>query len=263
MRSYLFVPGNRSERFAKALAAGADVVIIDLEDAVAQTDKSSAREHVAEAVNAGAQVCVRINAYGTPWFEQDLALLASINVLSVMLPKAESVEPLHALRAVTQVPVIALVETALGVHQALEVARGPGVERIAFGSVDYQLDISSDGSDEALLYARSQIVVASRVAGIEGPIDGVSVALDDEQALSRESCRSRALGFAGKLCIHPRQVAVVNRCFSPSERELAWAHEVVQAFEQSGNGAVSVRGEMVDLPVLLKAKKIIALLSTV
>ena len=190
-------------------------------------------------------------------------MLGSIKVASVMLPKAESVESLHALRAATQAPVIALVETALGVHQVLEVARAPGVERIAFGSVDYQLDISSDGSDEALLYARSQIVVASRVAGIEGPIDGVSVALDDEKALTRESIKSRALGFAGKLCIHPRQVAVVNRCFSPSEREAAWAHEVVQAFEQSGNGAVSVRGEMVDLPVLLKAKKIIALLKTV
>lgn len=263
MRSYLFVPGNRPERFAKALAAGADVVIVDLEDAVAEADKASARQHVAEAVKAGAQLCIRINAYGTHWFEEDLAMLGSIKVASVMLPKAESVESLHALRAATQAPVIALVETALGVHQVLEVARAPGVERIAFGSVDYQLDISSDGSDEALLYARSQIVVASRVAGIEGPIDGVSVALDDEQALTRESIKSRSLGFAGKLCIHPRQVAVVNRCFSPSEREAAWAHEVVQAFEQSGNGAVSVRGEMVDLPVLLKAKKIIALLKTV
>ena len=263
MRSYLFVPGNRPERFAKALAAGADVVIIDLEDAVADADKASARQYIAEVVKAGAQVSVRINAYGTPWFEDDLALLGSINVVSVMLPKAESVESVRALQAGTQAPVIALIETALGVHQVLEVARAPGVERIAFGSVDYQLDISSDGSDEALLYARSQIVVASRVAGIEGPIDGVSVALDYEQALIKESLKSRALGFAGKLCIHPRQVTVVNRCFSPSEREAAWAHEVVQAFEKSGNGAVSVRGEMVDLPVLLKAKKIIALLEAV
>lgn len=257
MRSYLFVPGNRPERFAKALGAGADVVIIDLEDAVAEADKALARQNVVAAIASGASVCVRINAYGTPWFAADLQMLSAVEVQSVMLPKAESAEALQALRGATQAPVIALIETALGVHQALEVARQPGVQRIAFGSVDYQLDINSDGSDEALLYARSQIVVASRVAGIEAPIDGVSVALDDEQALRNESAKGRALGFAGKLCIHPRQVALVNQLFAPSEREIAWAREVVQAFAQSSNGAVSVGGEMVDLPVLLKARKIL------
>lgn len=258
MRSYLFVPGNRPERFAKAQAAGADVVIIDLEDAVADADKAEARKHVRAAVEAGTRVCIRINAYGTPWFADDLALLASITVDSVMLPKSETLAPFLALQSVTQAPIIALVETALGVHQVLAVAQAPGVQRIAFGSVDYQLDVGCNGSDEALLYARSQIVVASRVARIEGPIDGVSVIIDDQDAINREAAHGKALGFVGKMCIHPRQVPVVNQVFSPSEREIAWANEVIQAFALSNEGAVQVRGEMVDLPVLLKARKIIA-----
>lgn len=258
MRSYLFIPGNRPERFAKAYAAGADVVIIDLEDAVADADKPQAREHVRTAVAGGARVCLRINAYGSPWFADDLALLSSINVESVMLPKAETLEPFLALREVTQAPIIALVETALGIHQVLIVAQAPGVQRIAFGSVDYQLDVGCDGSDDALLYARSQIVVASRVARIEGPIDGVSVSIDNQDAIRHEASHGKALGFAGKMCIHPRQVPLVNQVFSPSEREMAWAREVVQAFALSHDGAVQVRGEMVDLPVLLKARKIIA-----
>ncbi|MHC8320412.1 HpcH/HpaI aldolase/citrate lyase family protein [Pseudomonas sp. GB2N2] len=258
MRSYLFVPGNRPERFAKAQAAGADVVIIDLEDAVADAEKAQAREHVQTAVDGGARVCLRINAYGTPWFTDDLALLASITVDSVMLPKAETLAPFLALQEVTQAPIIALVETALGVHQVSAVAQAPGVQRIAFGSVDYQLDVGCNGSDEALLYARSRIVVASRVACIEGPIDGVSVVINDQDAINREAVHGKALGFVGKMCIHPRQVPVVNQVFSPSEREIAWANEVIQAFERSNEGAVQVRGEMIDLPVLLRARKIIA-----
>lgn len=263
MRSYLFVPGHRPERFAKAQASGADVVIIDLEDAVADADKGLAREHVRTAVKEGARICLRINAYGTPWFADDLALLAAIDVESVMLPKAENQEPFLALRGVTQAPILALVETALGVHQALDVARSPGVQRIAFGSVDFQLDIGCNSSNEALLYARSQIVIASRVARIEGPIDGVSVDIDDQEAINHEAEYGKALGFVGKMCIHPRQVPVVNQIFSPSEREIVWATEVIQAFERSNEGVVQVRGEMIDLPVVLKARKIIAQLTSV
>lgn len=260
MRSYLFVPGDRPERYSKALAAGADVVILDLEDAVAAPNKALARDAVFQAVEAGAQVMLRINAYGTPAFAEDLALLRKISVKGVMLPKAETVEPMVELAAVTKAPILPLIESALGVWQVLSVARAPGVERLAFGSIDFQVDVGCDGSDEALLYARSQIVLASRVAGLQAPVDGVSVTLDDEALIDAEARRSRALGFAGKLCIHPRQVAVVNRAFTPSSRELDWARRVVAACEQSGGSAVSVDGSMVDLPVLLKAQNLLAMM---
>lgn len=259
MRSYLFVPGDRPERFAKALAAGADVVILDLEDAVAASNKALAREHIIRAVEEGAEVMLRINAHGTPAFVDDMALLRRLRVKGVMVPKAESGAVIEELAAVTDAPVIPLIETALGVWQVLDVARAPGVERLAFGSIDFQVDVGCGGSDEALLYARSQIVLASRVAGLQSPVDGVSVVLDDAQVISAEASGSRALGFAGKLCIHPRQVAVVNQAFTPSAEELDWARRVVEASEQSGGAAVSVDGAMVDLPVLIKAQGLLAL----
>ncbi|UXJ50174.1 HpcH/HpaI aldolase/citrate lyase family protein [Pseudomonas citronellolis] len=259
MRSYLFVPGDRPERFSKALAAKADVVILDLEDAVATSNKPLAREHVRKAVEEGAQVMLRINGFGSPEFADDLALLRGLPIRGVMLPKAETIEPMVELRTVTSAPIIPLIESALGLWQVLTVARAPGVERLAFGSIDFQVDVGCDGSDEALLHARSQIVLVSRVAGLQAPVDGVSVALDDEALIAVESRRSRSLGFAGKLCIHPKQVPVVNQAFSPSTKELDWARRVIAATEQSGGAAVSVDGAMVDLPVLMKAQNLLAL----
>jgi citrate lyase subunit beta/citryl-CoA lyase len=258
MRSYLFVPGDRPERFTKALAAGADVVILDLEDAVAAPNKALAREHIARAVAEGAGVMVRINSHGSGEFAADLALLKGLRLRGVMLPKAESPEVVEELASVTDAPIVPLIESALGVWRVLEVARARGVERLAFGSIDFQVDVGCDGSDQALLYARSQIVLASRVAGLQAPVDGVSVALDDAPVISAEAAHSRALGFAGKLCIHPRQVPVVNQVFTPSAEELAWARRVVEASEQSGGAAVSVDGAMVDLPVLIKAQNLLA-----
>lgn len=258
MRSYLFVPGDRPERFAKALSAGADAVIFDLEDAVALPNKALARAHIARAIAAGAEVMLRINAYGSPEFAADLALLRGVRVRAVMLPKAESPEALEALSAATDAPLIPLIESALGVWHVLEVARVRGVERLAFGSIDFQVDVGCDGSDEALLYARAQIVLASRVAGLQAPLDGVSAVLDDAPAVAAEARRSRALGFAGKLCIHPRQVSAVNQAFMPSTQELDWARRVVEASLAAAGAAVSVDGAMVDLPVLIKAQNLLA-----
>lgn len=259
MRTYLFVPGDRPERFAKALGAGADAVILDLEDAVSASNKSLAREHVARAVAEGAEVILRINGADTADFVDDLALLRGLRVKAVMLPKAESLEPLVELAAVSNTAVIPLIETALGVWDVLNIARAGGVERLAFGSIDFQVDVGCDGSDEALLYARSQIVLASKIAGVQAPIDGVSISLDDVEVITTEASRSRALGFAGKLCIHPRQVPVVNRVFTPTADELDWARRVIEASQHAGGGAVSVDGAMVDLPVLLKAQNLLAL----
>ncbi|MFP3563077.1 HpcH/HpaI aldolase/citrate lyase family protein [Paraburkholderia sp. SIMBA_030] len=263
MRSFLFVPGIRPERFDKALACGADAVIVDLEDAVGAVDKGPARQHVADAAAAFAasttRVLLRINGFGTPWFDEDLSLLALGGIDGVVLPKAENTMALEALVRATTKPILPIVESALGVWQVLEVAKGPGVERLIFGSVDFELDLDCSGAWEALLYARSRIVLASRVAGLLAPVDGVSVALDDAVRLATDASRGRSLGFGGKLCIHPKQVAQVNAAFSPSEEELAKAREVIEVFERAGGGAVSVDGRMVDLPVLLKARRQLAM----
>ena len=263
MRSFLFVPGIRPERFSKALTSGADTVIVDLEDAVAEADKAQARQYVADGASAfGAsttRVLVRINGFGTPWFDDDLTLLTARGIDGVVLPKAESAEALLNVARVSGKPILPIVESALGVWQVLEVARAPGVERLVFGSVDFELDLDCSGSWDALLYARSRIVLASRVAGLLPPVDGVTVTLDDTAQLAADASAARRLGFGGKLCIHPKQVAQVNASFSPGEDELAKAREVVEAFERAGGGAVSVDGRMVDLPVLLKARRQLAM----
>jgi citrate lyase subunit beta/citryl-CoA lyase len=261
MRSFLFVPGNKPERFAKALASGADAVIVDLEDAVADTDKASARAHVADALHAFAaspvRVLLRINGAATPWFEEDLALAARDGIEGVVLPKAEHPAALTAVAAATAKPIWPIIESAEGVWNALDVARMRGVERLIFGSVDFELDLDCDGSWDALLHARSRIVLASRVAGIQSPVDGVTVAIDDEAQLVQDASKARSLGFGAKLCIHPRQVGAVNAAFSPSADEIAKARRIVEAYERAQGGAVSVDGRMVDLPVLLKARRIV------
>ncbi|MEM5422426.1 HpcH/HpaI aldolase/citrate lyase family protein [Paraburkholderia ferrariae] len=263
MRSFLFVPGSKPERFAKALAAGADAVIVDLEDAVADADKASARAHVADAartfVAAPVRVLLRINGAGTQWFEDDLSLAALDGIDGIVLPKAENSAALSAVATATQKPIWPIIESAEGVWNALEVARMPGVERLIFGSVDFELDLDCDGSWDALLHARSRIVLASRVAGIQSPVDGVTVAINDEQQLAEDSSKARSLGFGGKLCIHPCQVEAVNAAFSPSADEIAKARRIVEAYERAEGGAVSMDGRMVDLPVLLKARRIVGL----
>ncbi|MFT0170431.1 HpcH/HpaI aldolase/citrate lyase family protein [Paraburkholderia mimosarum] len=264
MRSFLFVPGSKPERFPKALAAGADAVIVDLEDAVADAEKATARAHVADAARtflaSPARVLLRINGAGTQWFEEDLSLAAaSEGIDGIVLPKAENSAALAAVAAATAKPVWPIIESAVGVWNALDVARMPAVERLIFGSVDFELDLDCDGSWDALLHARSRIVLASRVAAIQSPVDGVTVAIDDERQLAEDSSKARSLGFGGKLCIHPRQVAAVNAAFSPSADEIAKARRIVEAYERAEGGAVSVDGRMVDLPVLLKARRIVGL----
>ncbi|PTB18883.1 CoA ester lyase [Trinickia symbiotica] len=267
MRSFLFVPASKPERFGKALDAAADAVIVDLEDAVAQADKASARAHVARAAGTFAaspvRVLLRVNAAGTDWFERDLELMALDGIDGVVLPKSDNAAALTAVAAATTKPILPIIESAEGVWNALDVARMPGVERLIFGSVDFELDLDCDGSWDALLHARSRIVLASRVAGIQSPVDGVTVALDDARQLAEDASKARSLGFGGKLCIHPRQVGAVNAAFSPSADEIAMARRIVEAYERAEGGAVSVDGRMVDLPVLLKARRIVGLSDSV
>ncbi|WP_295379390.1 CoA ester lyase [uncultured Pseudacidovorax sp.] len=254
-RSYLFVPGDRPERFAKAWDSDADAVILDLEDAVAPQDKDAARAAVAGWLSAERPVWVRINACDTAAFEGDLQLIGRPGLAGLMVPKAEVLPPaLLAAATMGDCPLLALVETARGIALAQEIARTPGVARLAFGSIDFQADLGIE-SEEGLLPFRSLLVLASRLAGLPPPVDGVCTALDDATVLDADSRRSRALGFGGRLCIHPKQVGPVHAAWAPTPAEQAWARRVVEAMGASGGSAVRVDGRMVDQPVLIRARQ--------
>ena len=257
-RSYLFVPGDRPERYAKALSAGADAVIIDLEDAVAPTAKDDARAALRAWLTPEQAVLVRVNSADTAWFANDTELAGLPGVAGIVLPKAERPEDIARLMQQGARAVLPLVESALGFHHALELARQPGVERLLFGSIDFSVDLGLTEGAEELQYFRSQLVLVSRLAGILPPVDGVTTTLDDIDRITDDTRRARRYGFGGKLCIHPRQVAQVNNAFAPSAEEAAWAARVLQAVENTDGAAVALDGKMVDRPVILQAQAIMA-----
>jgi citrate lyase beta subunit len=236
-------------------------VIIDLEDAVSPADKAGARDAAARHVS-GHRALVRVNAAGTPWHRDDLAALADAeNLAGVVLPKTESAEQIAAVTAALgpRTPIFALLESARGVRDADLIAQAPGVARLLFGNLDFCLDAGiphGDGNGQALLLARSTLVLASRAAGLPGPVDGVQPDIDDDAATLADAQRAASLGFSGKLCLHPRQVAVVHRAFAPSADELRWALRVIEVAAGSEGAAVRVDGEMVDKPRLELAHRI-------
>ncbi|MEY3991968.1 MAG: hypothetical protein RIS04_731 [Pseudomonadota bacterium] len=266
-RSFLFVPGQRPERFGKALASGADAVILDLEDAVPLTSKDDARTAIAMAWTnltgpERARLLVRINPAGTPWHAQDLALLQQLVGLgAVMLPKAESSRAIADIaRVCPGLPVLPLLESAEGFAQLDDIARAPQVLRLGLGHIDLQADIGmACGPDEAeLAPARWALVTVTRRARLAPAVDGVTTATSDEHAVLRDTQRSRRFGFGAKLCIHPNQVAGVHQGFAPTETERDWAERVLAAEAEAGGGAFSVDGKMVDAPVLALARQWLA-----
>jgi citrate lyase beta subunit len=259
-RSWLFVPGDRPDRFDKAMRSGADQVIVDLEDAVAPDRKPRARGHVVELL-ARRHAYVRINGADTEWFAADLAALVGCPGLrGVVVPKTDTVADVARVAGVVRagVAVVALIETALGVCNAECIAAAEGTARLAFGNLDFSLDTDTERDSETLCYARSRLVVASRAARIAAPLDGVSTELDDPGAIARDARSGRGLGFGGKLCIHSRQVAVVNTAYSYGADQIAWARRVVEASGASGGAAVRVDGQMIDKPRLSLARRIVA-----
>jgi citrate lyase subunit beta/citryl-CoA lyase len=261
--TYLFVPGNRPERFGKALASDAGAVIVDLEDAVAPADKAAARASFTSwargAEFAPERVVLRINDESTPWFQQDLAVVSESGVLGVMLPKTESTAQIERIGSVLPADrfVIALVETAKGIVGIDELATAPRLQRIAFGTLDYALDLDLSGDARGFVYPACRIALASRAAGIGSPVAGVTPEIGDEPRLIADLDFARACGFGAKLCIHPKQVDAIHAAMRPTEAEIAWAERVVAAVE-SGQGVVQVDGRMVDRPVIRKAQRILA-----
>ncbi|MEW6529923.1 MAG: CoA ester lyase [Thermodesulfobacteriota bacterium] len=275
LRSLLFVPAANPDRVEKALSSNADAVILDLEDAVAISEKVRARSLVVDVLSRARRdgIYVRVNGVNTPWIVGDLMAVVGGRPAGIMLPKAESSEEVRHVDWLIgkleneyglpsgNIELLALVETARGAANACEVASACSrVRRLAFGAVDYTLDmgIRLSGRGTELFYARSHLVVASRAAGIEGPIDTVYVNLKDNEGL-REDCRvARELGFLGKLVIHPAQIATTNEIFSPAQSEIEYALKVVQAFDEAesqGIAAVQLDGKFIDYPVAAWARR--------
>lgn len=255
--SYLFVPGDRPERFPKAVASGPDVLVLDLEDAVGPDNKAQARDCVADWLAQGNTAMLRVNAMETPWYEEDMAVATAYPQASVMLPKADAYSATHTLGLLPRCRLVALLETIDGYMNLASLAKVSGLQRIAFGSVDFSTESGIVDTGHALTAVRTQIVLASRHAGLPAPIDGVSLELQDEGLMREAALESRSLGFGAKLCIHPRQVAAVNEAWRPAQADVDWAERVVQAFKKSGGNATSVDGQMVDKPVYERATQIL------
>lgn len=252
----LFVPGDRPERFAKAALSGADAIIIDLEDAVAPAAKGQARDALKDGARQSVPVIVRINARGTNWHDDDVASLRTLSVAAIMLPKTNSVADVHALRAALDntTPIVALIESAQGLASARAIAAS-GNARLAFGSIDYCADLGCAHTREALLAARSELVLASKLADLAPPLDGVTTKVDDPDLARSDARHALELGFGGKLCIHPKQIAPVVEGFAPSAAEIKWAEGILA---QASGGAVAHDGMMIDAPVRANAQRILA-----
>lgn len=268
-RSLLFVPATKLERLSKALDSGADCVIIDLEDAVAEASKDGARDQIGQhlphlSAAELSRIVVRINAIGMPWHAADLALLRDWvgQGVTVMLPKSEDAAALGGVaRELGQAArIVALVESLAGLDALDAIARAPQVVRLAFGHLDFQLDLGMHASagEPELAFARNALVAASRRARLPAPIDGVTTGTGNVERLAADARRARAFGFGGKLCIHPVQVACVNESLGYSEAEQAWAVRVLDEAARRGGEVFSLDGRMVDLPVIRAAEAIAA-----
>jgi len=247
----LFVPADKPALLAKARASAADAIILDLEDAVSPNQKSAARGLFSESL--GGPVTVRINAVNTEWHQPDLAVMANPDVAAIMLSKAEDPAVIEAVRRAASRPmqVVALVETALGMENVNSIAKA--ADRLAFGSLDYAADLGAVPDHDVLAYARSRIVLASRLANRPPPLDGVTPDFRNAEACQMDTAHAIRMGFGGRLCIHPSQIAIVRGAYVPSEAEVEWARRIAAL----GSGAVSLDGKMVDAPVKARAAQVL------
>jgi citrate lyase subunit beta/citryl-CoA lyase len=256
MSVWLFVPGDRPERFEKAVGSGADTAILDLEDAVAPGRKAFAREAVRTALRGGLQACVRINVAVSDAGTADLAMLAECPPRSVMLPKVSGPRDLDAARErLPALPFIALVESIDGMRRIEEIATTPGVTALAFGGYDLCAELGARPTPEVLAPWRSRTVFAARMAGIDA-IDTPYVRLDDDAGLAEDARRAVDFGFDGKLAIHPKHVAPIRAAFIPDAAEVERARAIVAA--ASGGGVVRLDGVMIDAPLVAAASRVLS-----
>ena len=265
--NFLFVPGTRPERFIKALDSGANGVVLDLEDAVAQEDKESARDAIRAAwptfsADQTKRLVIRTNSPGSQFYSADLILAQELQVACLLIPKSESVDQINGAALVLEnTAIIPMIETAVGLDRLREIANANQVLRLALGNLDLQADLGMvcDPQETELQTARYQIVLASRLAHIAPPIDGVTPSTDDLERITDDAERAKRMGFGGKLCIHPKQVPIVQAAFMPTEEEIHWAKRVIEADQASKGGAVKLDGKMIDRPVVILAKRTLAI----
>ena len=273
-RSLLFVPAARPDRYPKALATGADAVCIDLEDGVSFADKDQARSAAIDLfltrVDTRAEVSLRINDPKTALGQRDIEAVCAAEVSpdAVMLPKCDSPEEVRdvsqALSSISPtLPLIIMAETARGVAEAEAIATAsPNVSAMFFGAIDYAADIGCAVEWDAVLFARSRVVLAAAIANVS-PIDSPFMNVSALDELADECSRTQALGFVGKAAIHPTQVSIIQQAFTPATAEVAWAKRIIEAYETNNGGVLLVDGKLIERPVIASAKKILALVSTV
>lgn len=262
MRSALFVPGNRPERFAKALNSGADAVIVDFEDAVQESDKALAREHLGAFLRTTptARVWVRINMASHAQHAADLAFCSGQSgVCGVVLPKAETAEQVARVVAIGQ-PVWPIIESAKGFQALAAISQVGGVDRLTYGGLDMSLDLGliagSAGAECMLDQVRFALLLNTRLAGLAAPLETVYARIDDPEGLEHFALSAQSKGFAGMLCIHPSQVEVVHLALAPSPVQVEWAGRVLAVAGQAG--AFQLDGQMIDAPVIQRARNILA-----
>ena len=276
-RSFLFAPANHPRRREKAFTLGADAVILDLEDACAISEKAASRAPAIESLRAKASSLgyVRVNPLSTPFAYGDIVETVRPGLDGIVLPKVESaadittadwlIAQLERERglAAGSVDLMPIIESAAGVANLREIARAsPRVKRFAFGAADFTNDLGLTWTrDELELLAyRGEVVLQSRAAGLEAPIDTVWADVKDAEGFAQSAARARSLGFQGKLCIHPDQVEVVNRAFTPSDEEVAKARRIVEAFtaaEAAGSSAIQLDGQFIDYPIMYAARRVV------
>ncbi len=254
-RSWLLVNGAHEDRFAPAARSRADIVVLDVEDAVAPKEKSSARDNVIRWLDAGNPDWVRINGFGTPWWADDLDTLANTSVGGVMLAMVESVDHVtESARRLPKVPIVALVETARGLERITEIAAAKGTFRLAFGIGDFRRDTGFGEEPTTLAYARSRFTIAAKAAHLPGAIDGPTIG-SSALRLIEATAVSAEFGMTGKICLTPDQCSVVNEGLSPSQDEIGWAKEFFAEFDHDGG---EIRNGS-DLPRIARARKILDL----
>lgn len=270
-RVYLFAPGSSEKKILKALELGVDAVIIDLEDAVVSSEKEKARQLVYTILNSPeiedcqSKIYVRINSHKTPWFFEDIELIKKVNRLEgVMIPKSEdrTTISLAAELLNRDIEIIPLIESAVGVNNIDEVLIAhPSVRKVAFGSVDFALDIGVEWTEDGLerIHAMGKIVLASRALGVEPPIDAVFPIIENKDSFLEDAKKGKQIGFYGKMVIHPKQIDWVQEVYRTNQKQIEWSKKVIDVFETAEHkGAIDLDGKLIDLPVYLLAKRLIA-----
>ena len=265
-RSVLFSPGDKPELMRKAAMGDADVVVFDLEDAVAPADKPQAREAVREVLadlDADCEVAVRINPIGLGAMTDLEAILEGPRPDSVMVPKTAGETDVQRVQARLEdagaaCPVLALIESAAGVLRADEIAAVDATDALLFGAEDLAADIGATRTSDGIevLYARERTVIAASAAGVDA-IDIVYTDYEDTDGLREETAFARQLGYDGKMAIHPDQVPVINDAFTPSDDDIEWAKRVLAARDRADTGVFEVDGEMIDAPLVAQAERIL------